>query len=376
MLGPSSYGIYQTVISYVGLFGFLTFSGLNKVLIRECSKDLKKTKQILEDTIGLRNLFSFLAAFISIIIVLFIDYDNGTKFYIAIFSITLIINGFRSSLNTIYQSFENMKFLAAFSVIRQLIIVPLSILLLKLGYGILSLILLSLIINSILLIVNFYYSKRFIIFNIFSKIKFIKYYIKAGFNFTLLEFLNTLSGKIDLVMLSFLTTPQNVGIYAFAYRIVEKGLFVRNPISQSLFPYYTKKIHNDHIKSKTLLKHTLFIFIPSVIIAFLVSLISKKVIITFIGTEYSESAVILNILIFYLIFNYSVIPFALFLQVTGNERRLIFLGLIRAFLNVILNLFLFYTYGTIGIAYSTLITFGIWDAMVMVKGYKLNIIKL
>lgn len=373
LLGANNYGIYQTVIAYVGLFGFLTFSGLNKVLIRECSKDLNKTNQILEDTIGLRNLFSFLASLISIFIVLFIDYEQGTKFYIAIFSVSLIISGFRSSLNTIYQSFEEMKFLATFTVTRQLLIVPLSILFLKLGYGILSLILISLIINTIILIATFYYSKRFVIFNLFSKVKFIKYYIKSGFNFTLLDFFNTLSGKIDLVMLSFLTTPENVGIYALAYRIAEKGLIIRTPIAQSLFPYYSRKFHNKSITFKTLFKHALIIIIPSLIIAIIIVFSSSYVITNLIGNEYVQSAAILNILIFFLIFNYSVIPFGLFLQSSNNEKFVINVVIIKSILNVGGNLLLFYKFGLIGIAFATLLNEGV--SMIMQLYLAKNLIK-
>ena len=371
LLGPERYGIYQTVISYVGMFTFLTFSGLNKVIIRECAKDIEKTRQILEETIGLRNMFSFLAAIVSIFVVIFIDYDKGTKFFISIFSISLIINGFQSSFNTIYQSFEDMRFLAAFSIVKQIIFVPLAILLLEGGYGILSLLILNLIVNFLSLIVNYFYTKKFVVFNIFSKIRLIKYYIKSGFNFTLLEFLNTLSGKVDLVMLSFLTTPENVGLYALAYRITEKGLIIRNPISQSLFPYYTKKINAKEISKKTLFKHTLIILLPSLIIAISVLIFSEDIIIKLVGAKFNESARILNVLIFYLIFNYSVIPFGITLQVSNNEKTYLVIGFIRAILNILLNLIFYHLYGLIGIAYSTLFVYLTSNTFVIIKGSRI-----
>jgi len=356
----------------VGLFGFLTLSGLNKVIIRESAKDLTKIKQILEDTIGLRNLFSFLAAFVSLFIALFIDYDSGTRFYIIIFSVSLIISGFQSSIYTIYQSFEEMKYLSFFAIARQILLVPLSILFLKLGYGILSLIIISLVINFTILVVNYAYSKRFLTFKLFSKIRFIKYYIKSGFNFTLFEFLNTLSGKIDLVMLSFLTTPKNVGIYALAYQIAEKGLIIRDPISQSLFPYYSRKLHNGNIQSKTLFKHTLIIVAPSLVISFLVVLISQNIIVTFIGYAYSQSANILNVLIFYLIVNYGAIPFGLALQAINYELKIVYLNVIRAILNIVGNFILFEYLGIIGVAYSTLISITFITLSQIYIGYRVT----
>lgn len=353
-MGAEKYGIYQTVVAYVGLFGFLTLRGLNKVLVRECAKDLSKAKEILEDTIGLRNFFSFLATFISIIIVLFVDYDKGTKFYIIIFSFSLIINGFRSSLNTIYQSFENMKFIAAFSAIRQLLIVPLAIFFLKQGYGVLSVLLVNLTVNTILLFFNIYYSRKFIVFNLFSRIKFIKYYFNAGFNFSLQEFFSFLSGRLDIIMLSLFTTPAKVGVYALAYRIVEQTIVIRRPISISLYPHYIKLTTKKKMTLRKLFYHNFIILLLSIFIVLFTIIFSKLIIINQLGPQFQESYKILIILIFYIIFNYNIIPYGLFLQATNNENFILKILVLKAVLNIILNLIFYTIWGLIGIAISTL----------------------
>ena len=45
------------------------------------------------------------------------------------------------------------------------------------------------------------------------------------------------------------------------------------------------------------------------------------------------------------------------LQATYNERYNLFIGVIRALSNIVLNIILFNIFGIIGIAYSTLITY-------------------
>ena len=142
----------------------------------------------------------------------------------------------------------------------------LAILLLLNGYGVLSVIILQLAVQLIVLLINFFHSRKIVKFNVFSKINFNWQYIKSGINFSFLGLLNTLSGKIDIIMLSLLTTPQNVGIYALAYNIVNKGLIIRRPISTSLFPYYTKKFKETRIEIKNIFKHSLIIIIPSLIL--------------------------------------------------------------------------------------------------------------
>jgi O-antigen/teichoic acid export membrane protein len=242
---------------------------------------------------------------------------------------------------------------------------------LHLGYGVFSLIIINLIVTGIIVIVNFLISKnKFISFKIFTKVKWYWNYIKQGFSFSLLSFLQIFNTRIDLVMLSFLTTPEKVGIYALAYRIVEKGLVIRKPISQSLFPYYTKKVDKNKIGVNTLIKHTLIIGLPAFIIALIVPFISKFVIVTIVGNDFTASAQVLNVLVFYLILNYMLIPWGLNLQTSYFESYVIKITLITAILNILLNILLFYRYDILGIAYSTLITYFINVGLNIYINYK------
>jgi O-antigen/teichoic acid export membrane protein len=124
LLGPEKYGTYQTVIAYVGLFSVLTFGGLNKVILRESSRNLNKIREILEATIGLKHLFSFFAILICSVIAIFIDYEKGTKIYILIFSFSLWLKALDGTFNVIYQAHEKMKYMAILSFLKPLMIVP------------------------------------------------------------------------------------------------------------------------------------------------------------------------------------------------------------------------------------------------------------
>jgi O-antigen/teichoic acid export membrane protein len=355
LLGPAYYGIYNSVIAYVALFGVFTFSGLTKVIIRESAKDTSKAQEILESTIGLRSLCSLLAATLSIVVVLFVDYELGTKFYIAVYSFSLLIQGTQDSINTVFISHQKMKILGVVAIAKQLLRVPMSILLLHLGYGVLSLIILHLILEVSTTIYFYRASQRIIGFKFFSKIQISKEYLYSGGRFSLLNFFNVLSGKADLVMLSFLTTPTNVGIYALAYRLVEKGLMLRVPISLSLFPYYSAKFENKKPHIKELLTHTALISIPLVIFLVPTIFLIEPLILSVIGQEFIASADIFKVLVFYLVFNFSVIPWGLSLQTTSNEKYSLITVSVCAIANIFLNFVLFSKYGIIGIAYATLL---------------------
>jgi len=355
LLGTEQYGVYNTVVAFVGLFTVFTFSGLIKVIIREATKNTSKTQEILEATIGLRNLFSIFAAILAIIVVLFINYEFGTKIYIAFYSLSLLFTGIGSSVKTVFQSHQKMKILGVMAIVKQLIQVPLSILFLSLGYGILSLIIIHLLIEILVTIILYHYSKNIVTFNFFSKVKIIKDYVLSGARFSLLTFLNVLSLRVDLIMLSFLTTPENVGIYALAYNLINKGLIIRGPIFQSIFPYYSNKYNKKLPQVNDLIKQTLLISIPSIIIVVAALALIKLIIINIIGEEFLASIEIFRVLVFYLIFMYMVIPWGAFLQATNNEKLALYPLIIGVGLNIIGNILLFDHFGIIGIAYSTLI---------------------
>ncbi len=353
-LGVENYGVYNTVTAYVSIFSVFTFSGLNKVIIRECSRNRARAKEILESTIGLRNIFSLFATILSIIVLLFVSYEKGIKYYIIIYSITLLFTGFQTAINTIYQAFENMKVLAYIAVIRQLCRVPLAILFVYKGFGVKSLLYLDLCLQFLILLVNYQISKKLLVFNLFSRIKYVKEYFVSGINFSLIEFLNILSGRIDLVMLSFLTSPANVGLYAFSYRMVEKFLIIRKPITQSLFPLYSRK-NNEILKFSVLIKHSLIIVIPMIIFILLVSYFLFPYVLLVVGKEFYGSLSVFRVLIFYLVFNYSVIPWGLAFQTSRNERYALIMASVCALLNILFNFILYKSLGIVGIAYSTLV---------------------
>ena len=355
LLGPEQYGIYSTVTAYVAMFAVLTFNGMTRVVVREMSKTPERSVEILEDTIGLRNLFSLLATIICVVVVFFVDYKFGIKIYIVFYSTSLLLKGTQDSIKAIFQSYQKMKSMALVGILEHIINVPLTILFLYLGYGVLSVIILKLLTDIITTLLLYKLSGKIVKFKFLSKAKFLKEYIFSGGSFSLLLFLNVISGRVDIFMLSFLITPENVGIYALAFRLVDKGLLLRGPMSISLFPYYANKFAKKRPNISLLIKHTVLIFLPLTLFLIPALLFIKPLIAIVIGIKFIKSAEIFNVLVFYLIFNFCVIPWGLTLQTTSKERFSILTVSVCAVLNVVLNLVFFKIFGMIGIAYSTLV---------------------
>jgi O-antigen/teichoic acid export membrane protein len=90
------------------------------------------------------------------------------------------------------------------------------------------------------------------------------------------------------------------------------------------------------------------------LLAFVGSYFSEDVITLLFGVAYSESGIILSVLIFFLAASFFTIPFTNSLQATHNESKILAIFWIGPCINIGLNYLFFKMYGLIGIAYSTL----------------------
>ncbi len=355
MLGPDNYGIYVTVGAFVGLFEILLLTGLNKTIIREGSKDISSMYTFLEKTIGIRNLFIITAIIVCIISSFFTPYELQTKLYITLFSFQLAYTGLRGFLGTIYQATEKMHYISIFGIANRIIFVSLSIAFLYCGFGVLALFLISLFSNFLTVFINYFYSRKYIKFNFFSKIQFDKDLLKQAVIFSLLGFVIFLTTKIDLVMISLLGTSIDVGVYGVAFRITQLGLMLRNVIAMAFFPVFIKQFHTHKMKARQLVKYSLFFFVIIFALSLAVSFFVENIVSILFGPEYHNSGEILRVLIFYLAFSWSTLPFTTATQATQNEKYMLIIWSIMAALNIPLNYLFFIKYGLIGIAYSTLV---------------------
>jgi len=368
-LGVHDYGVFVTVGAFVGFFGVFLFGGLNKTLIRAGSKNISMMHEALEKTIALRQLLIVIAIVICIISSNVAPYSFTTKLYIMLVSIRLANTSLTSFIGTIYQATENLKYLAIFNIINKILYIGGAIFVLYFNYGLLGLFSSGLLTNFIMLFIRFKISRKFVRFNFFSKIHFDKNLIKQGITFSLIAFIGSLATRVDLLMISFLGSSEEVGIYAVAYKLASQGNMLRNVNAMAFFPIFVKKFQNSTIKGIRLIKWSTYLFIGIFTIAIILFYFIEDIVLILFGNDYRESGKILRILIFYHAFFWSSLPFTTALQATHNEKIALFINSLAAGINIPLNVIFFYNFGLIGIAYSTLVVYGITMPLMCVFTY-------
>lgn len=355
ILGPENYGIYVTVFAFVGIFWILTLHGINTVMVREGSKNLADFNKYLERAIGIKNLFVLIAIIVCIVSLFITNYDLQTKIYIVIFSSTLFLTSSKDFIYNIFQAHERMEFISIFVVANRLLFTCSAIFILYQGYGILALLLLQIFYSSLFLILEYQVARKFVIFRFWKKIKWDKSILKPAVVFSALTFFWLLTSKIDLVMISFLGTSKDVGVYGVAYNIAQQGGILNNIAFTAFFPIFVKRFKKGPMKARILFRYSILLGIGIFLLAILGYMYSEPLITLLFGETYSESGRVLGILVFYIAIIFFTLPFGLACLATGNENLALMIAPIMAIMNVILNYVLFLHFGLMGIAYATLI---------------------
>jgi len=354
-LGPEEFGSYQTVLSYVGIFTVFTFSGLNKVALRNSSKDINGLSNEIESILGIRYLLTIFAAIIAVLIAkLSGKYNSQLVLYISIYVTWLFIRTIEGTVNLIFQAHEKLIFLSLFSVLKSLLLTSTLIIAIFSGGSLLTLLTLDIVVSVFILILSFQRAQRLTVIKLFPKISFHLKGLREGISFSILSFMNTLGNKIDIVMISFFGTATEVGIYALANTLVRKGLMARRAISTSIFPIYARKAIKSLGRSE-LNKHALITMFPSIILVVFIIISAEWIISNLIGNEFLVSVEIIKVLSFYLLFHYVSVPYEVALQATYQENTAIKIKSFLAVVNIIANYIFYSQYGLLGVAYSTVL---------------------
>ena len=283
-LGPETYGDWVTIGAFVYFFSVFTIKGLNKVLVREGGRNIDKMNNLLERTLKVRLFFILISVSLCVVSLYFMPYSLQLKFYIAIYSMSLAITSLKSFITNIFHVSEQFSKLARITVFEKISYSITAYAAMYFNLGIKGLLLSSILTSSAFLVLLFYLSRKIIKFRIIISDSFDKKLIKPIFSFSLLGFFTTLVARIDLLMLSVIGSPIEVGIYGVAHKLVSQLGSFRNQVATAFFPIVVKSVADgENVRAKDIcwLSFCLIIFI--LVVSIIVSLFSDKFIIYFLG---------------------------------------------------------------------------------------------
>lgn len=288
LFGIDSFGKYMFAQAFSLYFNLIVDFGFNFYATKEISinrEDKKYVSKIFTSVFIVKSILLFVSAIIFFIIInVFPNFEDKRLF---MNSFVMVLGYFLFPI-FLFQGLELMKSLTLINIIPKIIILGVIFLLVneeKDFYLFVLLMSLMYVSSGILSLVYLFYNKivffkpvsRELIFKVYNSSKHLFVANSAS-----VLYINSNSFILGLV-----STFEFVGVYSVAEKIVRVSRYVVKPLSQALFPFYSKKFSNQSIlDSKQDIVKLLKKLTPFLMLIILLLILFSKPIINFIGGEY------------------------------------------------------------------------------------------
>ena len=187
----------------------------------------------------------------------------------------------------------------------------------------------------------------------------------------LISGMHLVMSQADIIIIGMYMSEKDVGIYAIAIKITLLTSFVLNAVNSVVSPKFSQYYHaNDMVALKKTVKDSSNLIFYSTFPILIILLMFSKYILGIFGEEFKEAYFILFIVLFGQIINILFGAIDNFLSMTGNQIFFQYILIFGLIINVLLNLLLIPSYGLIGAAIATTISFVIWKVLAIILMYK------
>ncbi len=356
-LGPAGFGKYTTMLAFFAFFSAVGDFGLYAITTREISRENSNEQWILSRVFTLRLLLS-IAIFISTtIFVWFLPYDNDVKFSILIAAAAFISASGYGLLNGLFQKYLAMDRVALVDLSGKIIQVAIIICVVKLHLGF-TMVAISLLVTMLwdfiaLFILSRFYTKITLVFDYQYWKKFLKESAPMGVS----AIITFLYFKCDAILLSFMQTQSDVGIYGIAYKVIETLTFFPAMIVGLVFPLFSRYIFTEpQLFNKivaVIIKLFMIILIPLIVSTVF---LAPEIISIVGGDEFLNAVPLLQILIFALACIFFGQLFTNILIAGSQQKKLMHVLIFAATFNIIFNIIFIYYYSYFGAAIISVLT--------------------
>ncbi|MCD6528116.1 flippase [bacterium] len=301
VLGPEKFGLIAFAQAFIWYFIILTDYGFNLSATREISinrENKEKIKEIFSSVMVVKFMLGALSFFILVLILIFVPkFKNDWLVYI--FTFGMVIGQILFPV-WFFQGMERMKYITILNIIAKgIFTICIFIFIRKMA----DYLYVPLIISMGFLVAGGLslriVSKDFGIKFILPSFEAIKYQLKEGWHIFISTAAISLYTTSNAFILGLFTNNTIVGYYSAAEKIVKAVQGLLTPVSQTVYPYFSKLYSIDKKRAAIILRKALYLigsitFLISGVVSMFSPLISKIVL----GPLFLESVPVLRILIF------------------------------------------------------------------------------
>jgi O-antigen/teichoic acid export membrane protein len=338
-LGKDGFGDYATVLAFLSLFSAISDLGLYQFSTREISRLGANVDEIMGNAFSLRVISSLFIFLCSFVLIMFLPYSQEVKYGVLVIAASFIFSSGYQILNGVFQKNLAMDRVAVSELLGKLVQLGVVILAVKLNLSF-SWIIVSLLFNMIVsFVLVYFWSKKYIKLGFRFDFAYWKRFLSESYPIGVMAIVVFLYFKMDTILLSFLRSSAEVGVYNVAYKVLENISFFPAMIIGLIFPIISQHIFIDKQKFFNIANKTFKVFVLlSVPLIVGTLFLSDGLILLIGGAGFGESALVLRILVFAL----AAIFFSNFFNailVAGNlQKKLMFVLSVAAIFNITANL--------------------------------------
>jgi len=358
-LGPQNFGELSYSVSVITLLAFFGAIASSTVICRDLVRNPELQHKIIGTSWILALLGNLVTIFLVFLLVAILPHDKITIMVIAILSIAQLFTPFQVTRNVFFATAETKK-ISLGQLIIHIIISLLKVIAMISGKGVLVL-------ASIMLLEQIFIATASLaLYIIHTKTNPLSWrwdstYAKNitfdSLPFVLITLSSTVAARIDQVFIKYFVNTTTVGLYNVAVQFTEIWQVLPQTFIAVLFP----AIVNAHISKtfykKRVLMMAVLIITYSTSISILITIFAPYIVPLIYGDAFISSVPLLQVYTWSLLG--IVIGFMITnVLVTENQRKIqIVVGVVPMFLNIALNLLWIPSYGALGAAWATVLSF-------------------
>lgn len=364
ILGPESYGDISLVLAVVSYFNLLANFGLSVVGIREAARS--ENHSSISQIFSLRMCLAIISYFLLFSYGYFFVADTHLFYLLLLYGLTMLSSSWL--LDWAFIGLEDLRSLAVANVIGSLCTCILIFLLVKSAadlYYIPSITFLGSALAGVFLL---YLIRKVHSLRLSFTLSNFRSLLRIALPFAVTGGLDQVYENFDMILLGFMASPQDVGYYSVAYKIVAVLSGIIGIYSQSTFPVMIRLREKNPQFMGSFLKQNIqsvmFFMLPVVVGG---TILGNSIIETFFGKAYIQSATPFVLLLYYAFFMALSITLANWLLALNEDKKYMSTLALGAIMNVIANLVLIPLWQSTGAAMAMIIAEGLVFCFLVAK---------
>ncbi len=371
-LGAEGFGILSFALAFTGIFGVLTDLGLGPLTVREVARDKSLAKKYLNNITVMKIILVTITFALIVIVLNLLGYPEQTIKVVYLITLSVVFNSFTGIFYSIFRAFEKMEYQSLGQILNSALMLFGVFFAISRGFSVIGFASLYFMISVVALVYSF----------VISIWKFVKPKMDVDWSFwrpTIKEALpfglTGISGMIytytDSIMLSLMQGNEVVGWYNAAYRLILVLLFIPGIINIAIFPTMSKFYISSQNALKLMCeKYFKFMLIAGIPLGVGTTLLASKIILLIFGSEYRPSIIVLQILIWTIVFTFAGASFVKLFESINRQIVITKISGICVIVNILLNLFLIPKFSYVGASVATVITEVILVGSIFIFAYK------